>query len=561
MVLGYILELSRQSPRVLILYILSVTISVNYLGMTTVLNAIASTASDSKRQIATICLVISVFICILGVVNQFFLGQEIKKRFEEDVRARFLGSVMEKLAGMGLMALESAHVQDTISRVKDNFPVIQRVLDTPFTLIPGAIGLVVYLFTLANMAPRQFGFVMAYAGLAAFLGLRLIKQINSQERQVSPFRREVGNLSAQIMVPTNLAEINRIGNIDWFCNRILHSDQKVMLLERGIRRTRFFHSLFGWFIGLTLVSLTVLSSGTVIVNHYELPTLAQPGAIGGVSLLLLTFFAVIGIDGFSSNLAIFITGHSMVHDFLGVIKAHSVQEPSDAIGGETEEVGPLVLKDVQFSYEVGLPVFSDVSFTVPPGKSLAIVGSNGSGKSTLVKVIGQLYDETGGTVSYGKPNPKIVFMPQDPPLLPSLTVRENIHLGDLSIGEDILQDVAGRCLGKDMLDHICSNEYGGFNPSGGQRQLIAWARLLCRIQCASPDYVILDEPTSALDGLRERALMEEILKMGSTVVYITHKGSVARMADYILFLKPDGTYLFGENSVLKDAQEFRELFG
>lgn len=314
-----------------------------------------------------------------------------------------------------------------------------------------------------------------------------------------------------------------------------------MLLERGIRRTRFLHSLFSWSIGIALVMVTLLSSGNVTVNNHQLPNLAQPGALGGSSLLLLTFFTVLGIDRFASSLAVFMTGHSMVHEFLVMVQTHSSEVVPVLPVNQNEESGALEL---------------------PAGKNLAIVGSNGSGKSTLVKVIGKLYNEAGGTVSCRTANPKIVFMPQDPPLFPSLTVRENILFGESSIEEEAVQNVADRCLGAEIqLDQVCSNEYGGFNPSGGQRQLIAWARLLCRLWSEQPDYVILDEPTSALDGIRERALMEEVLKLWSSVVYITHKGSVARMADYILLMRPDGSSMFGPSKVLQESNEFRELFG
>jgi competence factor transporting protein len=124
-----------------------------------------------------------------------------------------------------------------------------------------------------------------------------------------------------------------------------------------------------------------------------------------------------------------------------------------------------------------------------------------------------------------------------------------------------VQEVASLCLGSKIpLDLICSNEYGGFNPSGGQRQLIAWTRFLVRVN-NDVDYIILDEPTSALDGIRERTLMEKVLEAGPSVVYITHKGSIAQLADYILLLRTDGTSIFGESKELIDHNEFRELFG
>jgi ABC-type multidrug transport system fused ATPase/permease subunit len=557
LVLGYILELSRQSPRVLTLYILSTTVSVNYLGLAAVLSSLV-TVQD--RRTATMSFVILLGVWIFGFVNQF-LSQDLKLRFEEDVRSRFLSSVIQRLAGVGLMSLESAEIQKTIGKVKDNFPMIQRVLDAPFTLIPSSIGLVFYLSILAHSAPQQFAFVLAYAGLAGYLCHSLIKQITAQERRVAPYRREGGALSAQIMIPTNLAEISRVGDIDWFCKRILECDRTVMLLERRIRRTRWFHSVFSWLIGIALVSFMVLSSAGIKIHGFQLPNFIDEGAMEGHSLLFLTFFVVIGIDHFASSMAMFIAGHSIVSEFLELINTGNIQTTSFSSQTEGEECKSLIVKDVQFCYNGGAPVLTGVNFELPPGRSLAIVGCNGTGKSTLVKIIARVYRETGGVISYGRQMPKIVYMPQDSPVFPSLTVRENILLGE-SAPESVVENVASRCLGGEMLlDAICSNDYGGFNPSGGQGQLITWARLLVRVESYEPDYIILDEPTSALDGFKERALMNEVLKAGPSVVYITHKGPVARMADDVLFLRSDGTGIFGPAEVLTESEEFKELFG
>lgn len=177
------------------------------------------------------------------------------------------------------------------------------------------------------------------------------------------------------------------------------------------------------------------------------------------------------------------------------------------------------------------PVLADVSFTVPAGSRLALVGPSGSGKSTLLRLIGgfeqpdhgriQLDDRTlaGTGVNVPAHRRRIGYVPQDGALFPHLTVAGNIGFG--------IPRTGSRAVRVRQLMQLCSlpSSLAGRLPhelSGGQQQRVALARTLA----TSPDAVLLDEPFSALDAeLRDatRTVVVEILdRSGVTAVLVTH---------------------------------------
>lgn len=198
-------------------------------------------------------------------------------------------------------------------------------------------------------------------------------------------------------------------------------------------------------------------------------------------------------------------------------------------------------------------VLDDVSFDIPVGKRVAIVGKNGAGKSTLVKLLCRLYDPTNGSVlidgtdlrtfdvSDLRRNVGVTF--QDFLKL-DMTVAENINVEFAEREEDLKRIVlAGEATG--VGDFVKNLDQGyrtalgqtideGTDLSGGQWQALAIARAYVN----EPAVLVLDEPTSALDALAEGKLFERIASVteGRTVIFISHRFSTVRVADIIVVL-------------------------
>ena len=218
--------------------------------------------------------------------------------------------------------------------------------------------------------------------------------------------------------------------------------------------------------------------------------------------------------------------------------------------------GEITFENVSFAYPGSeSQALSDLSFTITPGETLAVVGRNGAGKTTLFKLICRLYDPTAGRILIDR----IDIRDFEPDELRAhigamfqdyvdyqATAAENIGLGNvpqLTNREAVMS--ASRQAGSDELIANLPDGYdtalgkwfdAGVNLSGGEWQKVALARAFMREEAR---ILLLDEPTSALDAQAEYDLFERLrsLTHGRTAVYISHRFSTVRRADRIVFLE------------------------
>ena len=246
--------------------------------------------------------------------------------------------------------------------------------------------------------------------------------------------------------------------------------------------------------------------------------------------------------------------------FQGV--ALSIERLSDVVDAQPEgsdnEVDQLPLppvagevsfQSVDFRFGEGNPlVAKNVSFEVPAGAFIGIVGRSGSGKSTIMKLLPRLYEPEKGRIlidgydlaklQLGSVRRQIGIVPQDS-LLFEGSVRDNIALTAPDATSAEIEAAARVACAHDFImelpqGYASSVGERGSGLSGGQRQRIAIARAVLQ----RPNLLILDEATSALDYLTERQVCLNLKKAfeGSTVFFITHRLSTIRSADRILMM-------------------------
>jgi len=213
---------------------------------------------------------------------------------------------------------------------------------------------------------------------------------------------------------------------------------------------------------------------------------------------------------------------------------------------------------------------SDITFSVPRGAVVGVIGGTGSGKTSLVSMIPRFYDASGGTVlvngvgvhTYPSDTlrKKIGFVPQKA-LLFHGTIRENLKWGNPDASESSLLEAAelaqaGDILSEKGLDYIIEQE--GRNLSGGQRQRLTIARALVR----KPEILVLDDSASALDLATDAALRQAIAKIPyhPTVFIVSQRTSSLRHADLILVLD-DGLLVDqgSHNALLQRCDIYREI--
>jgi subfamily B ATP-binding cassette protein MsbA len=233
----------------------------------------------------------------------------------------------------------------------------------------------------------------------------------------------------------------------------------------------------------------------------------------------------------------------------------------------------VVVDRVSFSYPGGPPVLSDVSFTLRPGRTVALVGPSGSGKSTLADLLPRLHEPTSGELrfdgvpatqcTYASVRALVAFVSQETLLLHD-TVHANIAYALPAASREAVEAAARAANAHPFIAELPQGYdtllgERGSRLSGGQRQRLAIARALLR----DAPLLVLDEATSALDTASERLVQEAIerLMAGRAVLVIAHRLATIRQADEILVMEEGRIVQRGTHAaLLAEGGAYRRLY-
>ncbi|MEN3794343.1 ABC transporter transmembrane domain-containing protein [Fulvimarina sp. MAC3] len=286
-------------------------------------------------------------------------------------------------------------------------------------------------------------------------------------------------------------------------------------------------------IGASRVALDTLSPGTL--GQFLLYAVFAAGALGQLSEVW-------------GELALAAGAAERLSEIL--MEEPQVVAPAQPLPLTSPSEGRIVFDHVTFAYpsRPDLPTIEDLSFTIAPGETVAIVGASGAGKSTIFGLIERFYDPLSGTIAIdgvdiAKADPadvraRIAFVPQDTTIF-AASVVDNIAFGQPGASEAEIRSAAQSALASNFIEAL-DRDYAtllgerGITLSGGQRQRIAIARAILR----DAPILLLDEATSALDAesevLVQKALDE--LMVGRTTLVIAHRLATVLKADRILVL-------------------------
>ena len=214
-------------------------------------------------------------------------------------------------------------------------------------------------------------------------------------------------------------------------------------------------------------------------------------------------------------------------------------------------IGDVEFKNVSFQYEDGEPVIQDLSFLIPQGQRIALVGTTGGGKTTIVNLLCRFYEPTAGSIHIAGHNylkypmediqSRIGVVLQVPHLF-SGSIRDNLRYGRLDATDEQIEQAAKLAgahefIAKFEKGYDSDVGEGGNQLSVGQKQLISIARAIL----AEPDIFVMDEATSSVDTLTEALIQQGMqeLMTGRTSFIIAHRLSTIKSADQI-FVIEDG---------------------
>ena len=235
--------------------------------------------------------------------------------------------------------------------------------------------------------------------------------------------------------------------------------------------------------------------------------------------------------------------------------------------------GEIEFRQITFAYPTGEPVLQDISFTVKPGQTVAIVGQTGTGKTSLMKLVNRTYDASAGQIlvdgvdvrdwNLASLRSQISIIEQDIFLF-SRSIADNIAFGKPTATRQQVEAAAQSAQVDDFI-HEFENGYDtvigerGVTLSGGQRQRLAIARAFL----TDPRILILDDSTSAIDSATEDKIQRAIAAAakGRTTLIITHRLSQIRWADLIVVLRKGRIAAIGNHDqLMKTSDAYARIF-
>lgn len=325
----------------------------------------------------------------------------------------------------------------------------------------------------------------------------------------------------------------------------------------------FFPLILG-LIGLSTILTVYAGSAEVIEGSLTFGNIAE--FIIYVNMLT---WPVTSLGWISSIIQRAEASQKRINEFL-YTQNHIVSEKNveQSIKGEIE------FKDVSFVYpDSGVKALKNITFSIQPGKSVAVIGTTGSGKSTLANLITRMYDATEGEVLIDGRSIKdynihslrsqIGYVPQDVFLF-SDTIFNNISFGADDVEEERIIQATREA---DVYDNIQRFPNGmntmlgerGITLSGGQKQRVSIARAIVR----NPKILILDDALSAVDTKTENTILNSMKKImkGRTSLIISHRVSSAKLADKIIFLHEGKVLEEGTHDrLLEQNGPYKELY-
>jgi ATP-binding cassette subfamily B protein len=466
---------------------------------------------------------------------------------QERVANRIQLLVMRHANELDLVFFERPQFYDLIQQVQ------RDVGFRPTFMVQTAFGLIRQVLTFGSLLALLVNlewFIAAAALLAPIptfvSSARYGWQGYQMMRRQSPLRRMMSYLTTLMTTDTFAKEVKLFTLGDFFVDRFQRLFERYYAENRGLVIRRYL-------AGAVWSMLTVLVTGLTFL-YVAFRTLAGTITVGGLTLY------VQAADGVSQAFSGLLSGVQTMYEHQLYLKVlfelldfqPRINAPEHPAAIRRPMRQGIEFRHVTYAYEgQDQPALRDVSFTIQPGETVAIVGHNGAGKTTLVKLLARLYDPQEGQVLIDGRDVR----EYDPAELRGefgvlfqdyvsyqFTARENIGIGRAERLEDTpaIAQAAAKSGAAPVIERLPEGYEtvlgkwfdGGVNLSGGEWQKVALGRAFMR----EAQILILDEPSAALDAKAEYELFSRLQELahGRTAIFISHRFSTVRRADRIL---------------------------
>jgi len=514
-------------------------------------------------DVLRVALVILAMVAARGVL-ELATGLSVEtlgQRLERDARRELYVSLL----GKSQTFHDRHRVGDVMARAANDVRQLNPMMNPGVALITeSALSLVVPMVFVALLDPRLLLAPILFVVVFVFSLRSYMRQLDpvssAQREQFGVLNAALNETLAGIMVVKSSVQ-EGAERVRFARNARLFRDHFV---RAGLVQARYLPLLFiglaaalAFAHGVYLLSLGAITTGDLVAYVGLMSVMRFPAFIS-----IFTFYLVqMGLAGARRILELIVAEVDM----------------DENQGGHAARMeGTLEFDHVTFGYDDdgGREALSDVSFTVAPGQTVAVVGQTGSGKSSLTRLVNRIFDVRAGSVrvdgvdvrdwNLGALRSQVSVIEQDVFLF-SRSVAENIAFG---LGPQATRErIVEAAKAAQAHDFIVALEDGydtvigerGDTLSGGQRQRLAIARALL----TDPRMLVLDDSTSAIDSATEDAVQRAInsVLVGRTTLMITHRLAQIRRADLILMLHGGRLVDSGSHGELLLRNElYRDMF-
>jgi ATP-binding cassette, subfamily B, bacterial len=509
------------------------------------LRAVLDTAIP-QRDVTLLSLLVGGMIAIsivtgaLGVV-QTYMSNVVGQQVMHDLRS----AVYRHLQRLSLAFFTRTRTGEIQSRISNDIGGVDTVVTSTATSIVSnvttVVATVVAMFLLDwRLAVFSLGLMPVFVYLTRRVGRERRRITTTQQRTLA----DLSTLVEESLSVSGILLGRTMGRSGELSDRFTSQSADLAKLEVASRMAG------RWLMALIQTTFAVMPAAVYWFGGWSLAhgggTISIGTLVAFTTLQTRLFFPIgqllsVGVD-VQTSLALF----DRVFEYLDLTV--DLDEKPDAVElGDCR--GDVAFEHVWFRYSTdGSWTLEDVSVTVPPGSTLAIVGETGAGKTTMGYLVARLYDvERGGVTVDGHDVRDVTFaslarvvgvVSQDTYLFHD-TVRENLRFARPDASDAEIEEAARAARIHDLVaslpdgyDTVVGER--GYRFSGGEKQRIAIARTILR----NPPVLVLDEATSALDTQTERAVQEALdrLAEGRTTIAIAHRLSTVRDADQIVVL-------------------------
>ena len=421
----------------------------------------------------------------------------------------------------------------------------ESVLGSIQMLLTAAISMVLYMAMLLYLNVKLTLFVLCMLPLVAFVISGLSRRLKQKSKAVQEMNSWLISLTDETI--GGLKVIKAYTAIDFSNSRFRAFNRDYTRQRTAMFRRIYAASPVSDFLGNVIV-VSILLFGAMLIMRGDHGLTADLF----VSYVMLFVLMIPPAKDFTTAITQMRKGRACEERVAAFLAEEEEGAGESGMARQTKASGkdcPLVeLRGVTFGYRPGVPVLQEVSFSVPRGSTIALVGASGSGKSTIADLICRFYEVQEGEILFdGTPvgqwplddlRSRIGVVAQDT-LLFNDSVAENIRFGQRHATQEQIEQAAQAAQAHDFIADLphgyrTNLGEGGSLLSGGQRQRISIARALLR----EPELLIFDEATSALDSENERQLqqtLDQVLRNHTSIV-IAHRLSTVVNADRIVVL-------------------------